>query len=364
MGNGPIRIAQVMGKMNGGGVESVVMNYYRHVNREAVQFDFFVDNDSLMLPREEIELLGGRVIDVTPYQNLPRYWRELESLFKENSYRIVHSHLTALSVFPLGAAKSAGVPVRIAHAHNTGGKGEYAKNAIRTMLRPFSNVYPTHRFACSRHAGEWLFGKNAQFEVVYNAIELDRFTFDAEKRAQIRADLGISEDTLVVGHVGRFMAQKNHDFLLDVFFQLHERKRNTRLLLVGEGNLKTRLEEKVRALHLDDCVSFVGQRDDIDRLYQAFDVFCLPSIYEGLGLVAIEGQRAGLPCFVSDCVPKEVDITGTVVFLPIDNPNVWVNAISAIEPTKRLQVQNQAFSNYDIEKAAHALQSKYLELEL
>lgn len=187
----PVRIAQIVGKMNGGGVEAVVMNYYRHIDRSKVQFDFLVDSDSTLIPREEIESLGGRVFEIPPYQHVAEYQRELQRLFKQEGWKIVHSHINALSVFPLRAAKKAGVPVRIAHSHSTSGKGEYAKNALKAVLKTQSNRYPTHRFACSQFAGEWLFGKAAHFEIVYNAIDLDRFCFNAEARAQARADLGL-----------------------------------------------------------------------------------------------------------------------------------------------------------------------------
>lgn len=187
----PVRIAQIVGKMNGGGVEAVVMNYYRHIDRSKVQFDFLVDSDSTLIPREEIESLGGRVFEIPPYQHVAEYQRELQRLFEQEGWRIVHSHINALSVFPLRAAKKAGVPVRIAHSHSTSGKGEYAKNALKAVLKTQSNRYPTHRFACSQFAGKWLFGKAAHFEIVYNAIDLDRFCFNAEARAQARADLGL-----------------------------------------------------------------------------------------------------------------------------------------------------------------------------
>ncbi len=186
-----IRVAQIVGKMNGGGVEAVVMNYYRHIDRSKVQFDFLVDSDSTLIPREEIESLGGRVFEIPPYQHVVEYQRELQRLFKQEGWKVVHSHINALSVFPLRAAKKAGVPVRIAHSHSTSGKGEYAKNTLKAVLKTQSNRYPTHRFACSKFAGEWLFGKDSNFEVVYNAIDLDRFSFNAEARAQARADLGL-----------------------------------------------------------------------------------------------------------------------------------------------------------------------------
>lgn len=167
-----------MGKMLGGGVESVVMNYYRHIDRSKVQFDFLVDADSTRVPEEEIKALGGRVFRIPPYQHPLRYRKELVRLFHEEHWPIVHSHINTLSVFPLSAAKKAGVPVRIAHSHSTMGKGELAKNLMKLALRPLSNLYPTERFACSEYAGKWLFGRNADFTVIPNAIELEKFRFD------------------------------------------------------------------------------------------------------------------------------------------------------------------------------------------
>ena len=191
----PIRVAHVVGKMCGGGVEAVVMNYYRHIDRSRVQFDFLVSEGSTLVPREEIGSLGGRVFEVPPYQRPFAYARSLESLFADEGWPIVHSHVNALSVFPLRAAARAGVPVRIAHSHSTAGKDEPVKNALKRLLRTQANRYPTHRLACSRYAGEWLFGEGAGFDVLYNAIELDRFPFTAEVRAEARAATWASSAT-------------------------------------------------------------------------------------------------------------------------------------------------------------------------
>ena len=315
----PIRVAQVVGKMVGGGVEQVVMNYYRHIDRDRVQFDFLVDSDSTLVPRAEIESLGGRVFEVPPYQRPVAYRRELVRLFREARWPIVHSHINALSVFPLSAAKAAGVPVRIAHSHSTSGRGEHAKNVVKAVLKRFSNVYPTHRMACSRHAGEWLFGRGTDFEVVPNAIELDHFAFDPASRARLRAELGAGPSTLVVGHVGRFMEQKNHRFLLDVFAELYRKRPDSLLVLVGGGPLKPEIKQRVEDYCLSSHVRFLGQRADVNKLYSAFDAFCLPSLYEGLPVVGIEAQATGLPILLSSTVSKEVAATPLARFASLDD---------------------------------------------
>lgn len=358
----PIRVAQIVGKMNGGGVEAVVMNYYRHIDRSKVQFDFLVDSDSTLIPREEIESLGGRVFEVPPYQHVVEYQRELQRLFKQEGWKIVHSHINALSVFPLRAAKKAGVPVRIAHSHSTSGKGEYAKNTLKAVLKTQSNRYPTHRFACSKFAGEWLFGKAAHFEVVYNAIDLDRFCFNAEARAQARADLGLVGNQFAIGHVGRFTAQKNHVFLIDVFTEVAKRRDDAVLLLVGTGEAGASVKALVDERGLTDRVKFLGQRSDVNRLYQAFDAFVLPSLYEGLGLVGVEAQVAGLPCLFSDAITREVDVTGESCFLPIDHSQAWIEALSCLVPRKRAErskLSLKKFDSYDIYKQSLILMEKY-----
>lgn len=358
----PIRVAHVVGKMVGGGMEQVVMNYYLHIDRSRVQFDFVVDSDSVLVPRREIESLGGRVFTVPPYQRVIAYQRALIKLFREQRWKIVHSHENALSVFPLRAAKRAGVPVRIAHSHSTAGRGETTRNAIKWVLRRFANVYPTQRVACSKHAGEWLFGKDADFTVLYNAIDLSEFRFDSKVRDEARVELGISDSVLAIGHIGRFVAQKNQSFILDVFAKVIARDIDAVLVLVGDGPMRGGMEEKAERLGLSGRVLFLGQRDDVARLYQAFDVFCLPSLYEGLGIVAVEAQVAGLRCLLSDRVPREVAISDNTTFLPIRTEQVWSDAISSVVANYRRDIHLEDFANYDISTAARRLEQFYLGL--
>ena len=268
------------------GVESVVMNYYRNIDKSKVQFHFICDEDSTDIPYEEIEKLGGKVIIVPPYQKLFKYQKELYKVFKENRYKIVHSHINALSVFPLRIAKKAGVPIRIAHSHSTSNKKEWKKNIVKNILRPFSKVYANHFFACTKHAGEWLFGKKIierkELNVINNAIDLKKFEFNEKTREDLRKEFGIKEDTMVIGHIGRFMKQKNHDFLIDVFNELIKKNENSILMLIGQGPLLNDMKQKVRDLKIEDKVKFIGQVTDVEKYYNIMDVFLFPSIYEGL----------------------------------------------------------------------------------
>ena len=358
----PLRVAQVMGYMNGGGVEQVVMNYYRHIDRSRVQFDFLVCKGSTRVPRKEIESLGGFVYTVPPYSDYFDFQRALASLFRRQGWAIVHSHLNSLSVFSLRAAKRANVPIRIAHSHSTSGKGEYIKNAVKLGLRRFSNVYPTYRMACSNHAGEWLFGRKMDFEVVPNAIELDKFVYRPAVRSAVRVELGIPDRAFVVGHVGRFMEQKNHHFLIHVFTNLLREVPDAYLLLVGEGELMNEIRSEVKKAGIAERVLFLGQRSDVGKLYSTFDAFCLPSLYEGLGMVAIEAQCSGLPCIVSTEVPREVALTESVQFLPLNNVNEWVSALRGATAAERLEVDDKLFTAYEINRASQALCVRYESL--
>ncbi len=351
----PIRVAHIMGKMVRGGVESVVMNYYRNIDRRKVQFDFFADSDSVdPLPyKEEIESLGGRIYIVPPYQQINKYLPALTKLFKENGYKIVHSHLNTLSVFPLYAARRAGVPVRIAHNHSTAAKGETKKNIMKYALRPFAKVNATHYAACSRYAGEWLFGKKSmergEVTIFNNAIDLDRFRFDPAVRDEVRRELGI-ENKFVVGHVGRFCFQKNHEFLIDIFAEVHKQNPNSVLLLVGGGELLDEIKQKINDLSLDQSAIILQNRSDVNRLYQAMDVFVFPSRYEGLGIVCVEAQAASVPVIASIAVPKDAEMTNYIKRIDLSKgADYWATeTLGCLKLKNRNEIMKTANMRYDI----------------
>ena len=330
----PIRIAQIIGKWLGGGVEAVVMNYYRNIDRSKIQFDFICDEDSTNIPYEEIESLGGKVILIPPYQKAFKYHKKLKNILKDGNYKIVHSHINTLSVFSLWAAKGAGVPIRIAHSHSTTNKKEWKKNLLKQILRPFSKIFATDYMCCSELSGRWLFGDKeydkGNVYLLNNAIDLDKFKYDENIRKQKRKELKINEDTLVIGHIGRFVEQKNHSFLIDVFNELHKTNNNSILLLAGQGPLLDEIKEKVKRLNLEDDVIFLGQRDDVNELYQVYDVFLLPSLYEGLPVVGIEAQSTGNLCFFSDDMTKETKILDSTIFMSLNNTaEEWARKIMA-----------------------------------
>ena len=366
---GPVRVAEIVGKWLGGGVESVVMNYYRNIDRTKVQFDFICDEDSTDIPYGEIERLGGKVIIVPPYQKVAAYHKELKRVLKEGGYRIVHSHVNTLSVFSLCAAKGARVPVRIAHSHSTTSKKEVKRNILKQILRPFSKRYATDYMCCSEVTGRWMFGDRTydagKVFLLRNAIDLDKFRYDEEIRRRKRAELGIGDGTFVVGHIGRFVTTKNHAFLLDIFDEIHKRESDSLLLLAGKGPEEEAVKEKVGSLGLEDAVKFLGQRSDVAELYQAFDAFVLPSLYEGLTVVGIEAQAAGDPCFFSDAMTTETKVTDGAVFISLgESAGAWAEKIlSDVRGfTRRDTHAELAASGYDIKREASRLEEKYLQL--
>lgn len=367
----PIRVAQVVGRMMGGGVEATVMNHYRHIDRSRVQFDFIVQDDSTVVPEAEIESLGGRVFAIPSYKRLPAYVRECGRLFRELSPAIVHSHMNALSVFPLKAARDAGVPVRIAHSHSTSNPREYAKTAVKMALRPFSRVYPTHYAACSHYTARWLFGDrmdaSGRVRIIRNAIEPDRFRFDAAVRAAKRVELGVSDGQLLVGQVGRMCFQKNQLFTLDVFRHVLERRPDAVLALAGDGDMMGQVRQRIAELNIERSVKVLGIRRDMNQLCQAFDVLALPSTYEGLSVVAVEAQAAGLPILASRDVSDETSvIPGLMRFLPLGDEPAWAKALAATTVSDQHQDTRDAIrqAGYDISDSAKKLADWYQELAL
>lgn len=364
-----VKIAQIIGKWIGGGVEAVTINYYRNIDKNKVQLDFICDEDSTNIPYEEIERMGGKVIIIPSYSKPFKYHKALKRVLKEGNYKIIHSNINTLSVFSLFAAKCAGVPVRIAHSHSTTNKKEKKKNLMKQVLRPFSKVFATNYMCCSELAGRWLFGDKeydkGNVYLLNNAIDLDKFKYNATLRKKKRKELGIKDDTLVIGHIGRFVAQKNHTFLIDIFNEIHKKNNNSILLLAGQGPLEEEIRNKVKDLNLDDSVKFLGQRKDANELYQAFDVFLLPSLYEGLPVVGVEAQATGLLCYLSDDMTKETKVLDITKFMSLNNtPEEWAkNILKDVKKYKRIDTSKEMTAkNFNIKEEAKKLEEYYLNL--
>ena len=333
----PIRILQVVTIMNRGGLETMLMNYYRKLDRNKIQFDFMVHREERGDYDDEIEALGGRIFRMYQIKpgNYRRYFKQLDNFFLKNKdYKVVHSHINENSGFVLKSAKKYNIPCRIAHSHLADLKLDY-KYPFRQYGRINLNPNVTEYFACSEDAGKWLF-KNPRKKVVVlnNAVDSELFVPNEEKRKRIRKELNI-EDKFVIGHVGRFNPQKNHEFLIDVFEAIKKIKNNAVLLLIGEGYLFGQIKDKVKKLGLEDSIKFLGIRSDIPDLMQSMDLFLFPSLFEGLPVVLVEAQAAGLKCVTSTGVTKESNITGTIEFYDLSQSvKEWAEKIVKLDTRK------------------------------
>ena len=362
----PIRVLQIIGFVCGGGVEAVIMNYYRNIDRNKIQFDFVIDGYEKTALDNEILSLGGKVYKVAPYtKNTLKNIYQIYKIIKDNNYQIVHSNMNTLSVFSLFAAWLAGAKVRILHNHSTAVKSEKLRSVMKYILRPFAPVFANRYMACSKLAGEWMYGRkkmqSGKVKVLNNAIDVDAFAYNEDLRKNLRHNLNIEEDTLVIGHVGRFMYQKNHDFLIDIFKEIHSQKENSLLLLIGDGPLKQMIEEKVKNYNLQDSVKFLGLRRDVKDLYNVMDVFVLPSWYEGLPVVSVEAQANGLPCFVSDKVSKECKLSSSMNFISLDKSvDYWSKEILNSKFNRNKNAKHELRENkFDIHSEAINLMNFY-----
>ena len=365
----PVKIAHIIGKTENGGVEAVVMNYYRHIDRSKIQYDFIFDYDSsdpILL--DEVEALGGGFIIVPPYQNILENQRVLCKFFRRNNYPLVYSHLNTLSVFPLFAAWRMGVKIRVAHNHSTAGKGEFKRNMMKYALRPFAKIFPTHLCACSEYAGRWLFGDKAmdsgRVKVWNNAIETERYAYNEPVRNEMRQSLKLT-DKFVVGHAGRFATQKNHSFLVEIFAEIHKRRDDSVLLLAGDGPLMESVKEKVSQMGLNDCVIFLGSVQGMERYYQAMDIFILPSLYEGLPVVGSEVQVSGLPFLCADTVTPETKFCDNLRFMSLNkSAGEWADeALKISDGHVRRDMSSYAReAGFDIKVQAAKMSDWYCQL--
>lgn len=365
----PIRILMLFTILNRGGAETIAMNYYRNMDRSKVQFDFMVHRPERGAYEDEIEQLGGKIYRMLPVHPLyfKEYQKQISRFFDEHpEYRIIHGHCSELGYFVYKEAAKRNIPVIIAHAHLSSAFIDI-KWPFRMFFKYGMRKYINQYFACSKDAAKWLFGKKLEKKAVIqnNAIEPTNFAFSAETRKQVRKQWGIPEDTLVLGHVGRMDKQKNHRFILDIFEAYHQKHSNSKLMLVGDGELYPSIQKEVERKGLTEQVMLLGTRSDVPQLMQAMDVFLFPSYFEGLGVVLIEAQAASLPCLVSDRIPKEAFITDLIQAKSLDaKVSEWVEGIEAllVHERKADDAERIKEKGYSIQEQAEWLQNYYLNL--
>lgn len=326
------RMLHIVGGMYPGGLENFIMNIYRNLDRDRVQFDVIVHSIREGDHTKEIEAMGGKVYLAPRKSRHPLgNFLTIRRIVKENGYQVVIRHSdNAFPVLDLLAARMGGAKRRIYQSHSS----DSSHVGLHKFFRLFMGLIPTDRFACSENAGKWMYGSR-EFRIVKNAIDVEQYRFSARIREQVRREWKM-EECVVYSHVGIYMPAKNHKFLVDFFAELIKKQPNARLLLIGEGGLREEIEGQVKELHLEKQVILTGIRSDVPALLQMTDVFLFPSVYEGLPLSVIEAQSAGLPCLISDRITKEVVVTDQVIRIPLEKPKeYWADQAVALSEAPR-----------------------------
>lgn len=354
--------------MSLGGIEAFMMNYYRNIDRSKIQIDFVVHGFEKGIYDDEIRELGGIIYNV-PIKSESYFANinELRNIFNKKLYKIVHAHMDAMNTVVLREAKRSGVPIRISHSHNTQHlTNSKIKYALNEYVRKRVCKYATHLFACSVPAAEWLYGKKAVKEgavyLIKNAIDLDKYRFSDFYRDKYRKVFNV-EDNFVIGHIGRFDYQKNHEFLINLFSEFIQLYPKAKLFLVGDGHLRSKIENQILKLGLSKDVIIAGYRKDINQLMNCFDVLCLPSKFEGLAIVLIEAQMNGLNCVASNTIPEEVKLTSLVKFVSLEsNISQWIKQLYNGRKKTYDNIEEKIIeAGYSINKEAVKLSDLYRE---
>lgn len=363
------RVVQFGMTPNYGGVEAFIMNLYRNLNHEEIQFDFFVNSNSSISYEDEIKLLGGRIIHqrfVSRKKNPFKHYKELFQYFKKNP-DIIAVHLNKANIRDIDlliVAKLMKIPVRIIHSHidNRLQKLQFFEKINQKLLK----CVTTHLLACSHEAGNYMFGK-LDYQVIKDGVNIQKFQFNKLYRSQIRKQLNILDDEFVVGSIGRFCEQKNTLFLLDIFFEIYKEDKNSKLLLIGNGPLKTEVNKKIYDFNLQNNVILIDETIEANKYYSAMDIFLFPSLYEGFGMVLLEAQISGLKCIASkDVIPELVDITKEIEYVSLTSTaKWWANCVSKYKKIKRYDKVNLVINaGFDINDIAEQLEKIYREGEI
>ena len=363
-----LRVAAILGKLDSGGKKSLVMEYYRHIDREKVQFDFICDSDSQAIPYEEIESMGGRVCVIRPYQKIFGNMADIRRLCRENKYPVMHVYNSTMNLFPMYVAKTNKVPVRISESLSMAHEGDW-KTKIKKILRPMSKWFANYYMSCGQDCGRWQFGDKlfdgGRVDVFKTVIDTSAHDFDPVLREKTRKEYGW-EDRIVIGHIGRLTPQKNSVRLIDIFSAVAKKEPKSVLCLIGDGELKEEVLRRIRELGIEDRVDYLGRREDIHQFYNAMDCFLLPSLYEGLPVVGLEAESGGLPMFFSTEVTREANACELGHFIPLSaKDEEWadeiLSAVSKNMPIRRSHSREVMEAGFDSRAEAKRLQEYYFE---
>lgn len=366
-----VRILQVLGKLNCGGAETMVMNLYHSIDTSKVQFDFAIHTKERCIYDSEVEKLGGKIYHVPRYYILNHiqymiWWKRF--LKQHTEYKVVHAHIRSSAAIFLFIAKRM-KRIAIAHSHSTS-NGAGIQGKIKDIWQWPIRYIADYLFSCSDEAGRWLYGKKAaqssNYRIVPNCIDYKRFAYSENERERVRAEQGIEENCFVIGHIGRFHEVKNHKFLIQIFEKILDKVSNAKLLLVGDGELREETEQRCEILGIREQTIFAGLQSHTEEFYQAMDVFLFPSLWEGFGMSIVEAQAAGLPCIISDTIPRNVQVTDLVVPESLDKaPEIWAKKSMEYMGRKRIGLtpeQDKKMEKFDSKLVAKEMERFYLEL--
>lgn len=358
----PIRILFLETILDRGGAEAMTMNYYRSIDRNLFQFDFLVHREQKGAYEDEITKLGGKIYRICPPypQNYFRYMRTINHFFKSHpEYKIIHNNMTETGLFAFKAAKKSNIPIRICHAHTAHFNSKPSlKKLVLNIYNRAIKKYTTHRFACGELAAKYVFGDTKNVYIMDNAIDCESFRISSSLNTSMRIKYSLDENDIVIGHVGRFSEPKNHIFLINFFKKLASMNKRVKLLLVGDGEKREEIERYVRRCSLSQKVVFVGSIGNVNEIMQCFDIFVLPSLWEGFPVALVEAQASGLPCFVSDKISNECIITNNVTVLSLDDVDNWAKTIN-----ENISIGKDFFANDAVIKAGFDIKTNAKKLE-
>ena len=353
------RLLCILSGMNAGGAETFLMKIYRRIDRTKYQMDFCINMSEKCFYEDEILSLGGKIYRIPAKSaSLRDFEKQLYNVVNANGYKyVLRVSSNALGFMDLKIAHKAGAEICAVRSSNSSDGGSYKSKIAHRLGRALYGKYVNVKIAPSDLAAVYTFGKKAYesgaVNILHNAIDIDQYGFNADMRCRIRSEFGLSDDTTIIGHVGRFMTQKNHAFLLEVFSEYLKINGKSILMLVGGGELESAIKQKASELGVSDKIIFTGVRSDVPALLSAMDAFVFPSLYEGMPNTVIEAQATGLPCLIADTITREADITGLVHYLPLGDAGTWAHLVAELPQVKReTPLQKFKENGYDIETVA------------
>lgn len=365
-----IRVLQVIGSLNMGGSQTMIMNIYRNIDRKKIQFDFIIDRENEVYFAEEIKKMGGKIYILPQFKgyNYFSYKKAWKNFFIEHKeYKVIHGHVRSIASIYLKIAKKFGL-FTIAHSHSTS-NGSGIKSFIKNKLQKKIPQYADYLFACSLESGEWLFGKENvkkdKFFIINNSIDVDKYKYNKEIRDKYRKKMNLDKEIAIV-QIGRFNKEKNYFFSIELAKELKENDFNFKMFFIGDGQLRDNIKKKINEENLEQQICILGLRNDIPMLLQAMDIFIMPSLYEGLPLALIEAQAASLPCVISETIRSGILNNNLVKSLSLDEDiYIWNKTINYISKKMRCDECDIIVKNgFDITENANWLQNFYIQLNI